>query len=43
MVTWLSDATHMRAGTDLSLLTPPGTHWARRSVRVILAEITECG
>jgi asparagine synthase (glutamine-hydrolysing) len=43
MATWLSDATHMRARSDLPLLTAPRTPWARRWARAVLAEITECG
>ena len=43
MATWLSDAAHMRAGSDLPRLPASGTPWARRWARAVFAEITECG
>jgi asparagine synthase (glutamine-hydrolysing) len=39
MATWLSDSTHMRAGTDLTV---PGAPWARRWARTMIDGIMGC-
>jgi asparagine synthase (glutamine-hydrolysing) len=42
MAKWLSDMTDRSAEKNLPMLTRPGTPWARRWARSVLAEITGC-
>jgi asparagine synthase (glutamine-hydrolysing) len=42
MATWLSNSTHMPAGTDLPVLATPGTPWARRWARTVIERIMGC-
>jgi asparagine synthase (glutamine-hydrolysing) len=42
MAKWFSEMTDHRAGTDLPLLTAPGTPWARRWAKVVIERMMEC-
>jgi asparagine synthase (glutamine-hydrolysing) len=42
MAMWLSNSTHMPAGTDLAVLAAPGTPWARRWARAVIEGVMGC-
>jgi asparagine synthase (glutamine-hydrolysing) len=43
MATWLSKSTDHRSWSDLALLAPAGTPWARRWGRIVVERTLACG